>query len=120
MTGPIFIEGAAPGDSIAVRIQNIEFLHAWGVTAFLPNGGTVPEEFPSDGLKLVHFNDQAGTAEFAPGITLKLAPFFGSIGVAPPVLMGRINSNPPGPHGGPVPGVPQDFTHLPFLSYFCA
>jgi acetamidase/formamidase len=100
MTGPIFVEGAAPGDSLEVRIQNIEFLTPWGVTAFLPNGGTIPEDFPSDGLKLIRFNERTGTADFAPGISLKLAPFFGSIGVAPPVLMGRLNSNPPGPHAG--------------------
>jgi acetamidase/formamidase len=31
---------------------------------------------------------------------LKLAPFFGSIGVAPPPLMGRISSRPPGPQVG--------------------
>jgi len=34
--------------------------------------------------------------EFAPGVSLKLAPFFGSIGVAPPPLVGRISSRPPG------------------------
>jgi acetamidase/formamidase len=38
--------------------------------------------------------------EFAPGITLPLAPFFGSIGVAPPALAGRISSRSPGWHGG--------------------
>ena len=43
---------------------------------------------------------RAGTAAFAPGITLKLAPFFGSIGVAPNPLVGRISSGPPGPHAG--------------------
>ena len=31
---------------------------------------------------------------------LPLAPFFGSIGVAPPVLSGRLSSTPPGWHGG--------------------
>lgn len=100
MTGPIFIEGAEPGDSLEVKIQNIEFLHPWGLTAFLPGGGTIPEEFPYNGLKLLHIDEKAGIAQFAPGINLKLAPFFGSIGVAPPVLQGRISSGPPGPHAG--------------------
>ncbi len=100
MTGPIFIEGAEPGDSLEVRIQGIEFLHPWGVTAFLPGGGTIPEEFPYNGLKLVRIDEKVGTAQFAPNIALKLAPFFGSIGVAPPLLQGRISSNPPGPHAG--------------------
>jgi acetamidase/formamidase len=39
-------------------------------------------------------------AHFAPGIEVPLAPFFGSIGVAPPAAMGRINSAPPGIHAG--------------------
>ena len=43
---------------------------------------------------------RAGTAEFAPGINLKLAPFFGSIGVAPDPLVGRVSSGPPGAHTG--------------------
>jgi acetamidase/formamidase len=100
MTGPIYINGAEPGDSLEVHINSIEFLHPWGVTAFLPGHGTIPEEFPYDGLKLVRINEKAGTADFGSGITLKLAPFFGSIGVAPPILSGRIDSNPPGPHVG--------------------
>jgi len=33
-------------------------------------------------------------------VTLKLAPFFGSIGVAPNALVGRISSGPPGHHTG--------------------
>jgi acetamidase/formamidase len=63
-----------------------------------------PERFPKTFLtrdfKLVRLNEKAGTGEFAPGVTLKLAPFFGSIGVAPPSIMGRISSGPPGPHVG--------------------
>jgi len=100
MTGPVFVEDAQPDDTLEVRIQSFEFLHSYGVTGFLPGGGTLPEQFPYGGLKLIRVNDKAGTAEFAPGITLKLAPFFGSIGVAPPVLMGRVSSGPPGPHVG--------------------
>ena len=39
-------------------------------------------------------------AHFAPGIDVPLHPFFGSIGVAPPGAMGRVNSAPPGIHAG--------------------
>jgi len=100
MTGPIYVEGAEPGDSLEVRFGTIEFLHPFGVTGFLPGGGTVPEDFPYGGLKLVRVNESAKTAEFAPGVTLRVAPFFGSVGVAPPLLSGRVNSGPPGPHVG--------------------
>src|SRR4029450_13479414 len=100
MTGPAFVEDAQPGDTLEVRIQSFEFLHSYGVTGFLPGGGTLPDQFPYGGLKLIRVNDKAGIAEFGPGITLKLAPFFGSIGVAPPFLMGRVSSGPHRPHDG--------------------
>jgi acetamidase/formamidase len=100
MTGPIWIEGAEPGDSLELKIVGFEFLHPYGVSGFIPGGGTLPDEFPYVGFHLVRFDPRAGTATFAPGITLKLAPFFGSIGVAPNPLVGRISSGPPGPHVG--------------------
>src|SRR4051794_18287362 len=100
MTGPIFVEGAEPGDTLAVKIVAFEFLHPFGVSGFIPGGGTLPEEFPYVGFHLVRFDPLAGTATFAPGITLKLAPFFGSIGVAPHPLVGRISSGPPASHAG--------------------
>jgi acetamidase/formamidase len=100
MTGPIYVEGAEPGDSLEVHFVSFEYLHPFGVTAFSPGGGTLPDEFPYAGLKVIRFNEKAGTADFGGGITLKLAPFFGSIGVAPPPLLGRISSRPPGPQVG--------------------
>jgi acetamidase/formamidase len=100
MSGPIFVEGAEPGDTLEIRIGAIEFLHPFGVNAFSPGGGTLPEDFPYAQLKVLRWRAGADRVEFAPGITLPLAPFFGSIGVAPPPLVGRISSRPPGWHGG--------------------
>jgi acetamidase/formamidase len=100
MTGPLFVDGAEPGDTLEVRIQAIEFLHNFGVNAFSPTGGVLPEDYPYSGLKLFRWAAGADRFEFAAGLTLPLAPFFGSIGVAPPPLVGRISSRPPGWHGG--------------------
>jgi acetamidase/formamidase len=100
MSGPIFVQGAAPGDSLEVRILAIEFLHNFGVNAFSPGGGVLPDEYPYAQLKLFRWPAGADRVEFKPGITLPIAPFFGSIGVAPPPLAGRISSRPPGWHGG--------------------
>ncbi len=100
MTGPIFVEGAAPGDTLEVRILTIEFLHPFGIAAFSPGGGTLPAEFPYAGLKLLRWQPGADHVEFAPGVQLPFAPFFGSIGVAPPVLSGKVGSGPPGWFGG--------------------
>jgi acetamidase/formamidase len=100
MSGPIFVQGAAPGDTLEVRILAIEFLHNFGVNAFSPGGGVLPDEYPYAQLKLLRWPPGADRVEFKPGITLPIAPFFGSIGVAPPPLVGRISSRPPGWHGG--------------------
>jgi len=100
LTGPIYVEGAEPGDTVEVRIQSFEFLHPYGVTGFRPGSGTLPDDFPYARFKLIRLDPQAGTAAFGPGVTLKLAPFWGSIGVAPPLMMRRISSGPPGAHAG--------------------
>jgi acetamidase/formamidase len=100
LTGPIWIEGAERGDVLEVRILGFEFLHPYGVIGFVPGSGTLPEDFPYTRFRLVRFDPRAGVVAFAPGITLALAPFFGSIGVAPDALAGRISSGPPGPHAG--------------------
>jgi acetamidase/formamidase len=100
LTGPIAIAGAEPGDVLEIRIEAIEILHPLGVCGFLPDGGTIPDEFPYAGLKLFRLDPGAGTAELRPGVSIPLAPFFGTIGVAPPQLRGRVSSGPPGHHGG--------------------
>jgi acetamidase/formamidase len=100
LTGTIYVEGAEPGDTLEVHILGFEFLHPYGVTGFRPNGGTLPDEFPYQRFKRIPVDAQAGTAEFRPGVNLKVAPFWGSIGVAPPPSIHRLSSAPPSWHGG--------------------
>ena len=100
LTGPIYVEGAQPGDTLEVRFLRFEFLHPFGMNGFRPGSGALPDEFPYARFKLIRINAAAGTAAFSPGINLKLAPFLGSIGVAPPSVIHRLSSGPPGPHAG--------------------
>jgi len=100
LTGPIYVDGAEPGDTLEVHIVSIEFLHNFGVNAFTPVSGMLPDDFPYAGVKLLRWAPGSDHIDFAPGIVLPIAPFFGSIGVAPPALVGRISSRPPGWHGG--------------------
>jgi len=100
LTGPIFVKGAEPGDVLELHFGAFEFLHPYGVAGFRPGTGALPDEFPYAQFRRVPINAQEGTAQFSPGVTLKLAPFWGSIGVAPPLVTHRVSSGPPGPHAG--------------------
>ena len=100
LTGPIYVDGAEPGDSLEVRILGFEFLHPYGMNGFRPGSGALPDDFPYARFKLIRINSRSGMAEFSPAIGLKLAPFWGSIGVAPPSVIHRLSSGPPGSHAG--------------------
>lgn len=94
--GPIFVEGAEPGDTLEIEILELTPA-AWGWTAIIPGFGLLGDEFPDPALKIWHLAD--GYGEFAPGIRIPLEPFCGEIGVAPGVD-GAFSTIPPGPHGG--------------------
>jgi acetamidase/formamidase len=102
LNGPIWVEGAEAGDVLEVRIVDIGFLAPYGVSGHLPGGGTLPDRFPSAALRRFEIDTVAGTASMqgAPDVVIPVRPFFGSIGVAPPPLSGRINSRAPGYHVG--------------------
>ena len=102
LNGPIYVEGAEAGDVLEVRLVDIGFLTPYGVSGFLPGGGTLPGEFPSAALRAFEIDTIAGTATMTgvDGVVIPVRPFFGSIGVAPPLLRGRLNSTAPGYHVG--------------------
>ncbi|MFN2578980.1 MAG: acetamidase/formamidase family protein [Pyrinomonadaceae bacterium] len=100
LTGPIFIEGAEPGDVLEVRIKQIKLAIPYAYNAFGPRTGTIPEDFPYAKMRIIPLDAKRMVAHFADGIDIPLRPFFGSIGVAPPPAAGRINSAPPGIHAG--------------------
>jgi acetamidase/formamidase len=101
MTGPIFIEGAEPGDLLEVRLEEIRPLSNWGVSGFLPGGGTIPDEFPYGTIRPFQLDTAAGFARMGSlPYRIPIRPFFGTIGVAPPILTGRISTTAPGPFTG--------------------
>ncbi len=98
LTGPIFVEGAEPGDVLEVRILSVEFSIGYGYNGC--SGFVRGLCDPDRRSRLIPIDREERRAEIAPGITLPLHPFFGSIGVAPPPDSGRVSSNPPGRHAG--------------------
>ncbi len=98
LTGPVYVEGAQPGDVLEVRILSIDFAIGY---AYNGCSGFIPQNCDrSIGTKIVTLDPKTMTAEFAPGIVIPLKPFFGSMGVAPAPELGRVSSNPPGRHAG--------------------
>ena len=98
LTGPIYVEGAEPGDALEVRVLSIEFPIEYGYNGC---SGFMPENCDRNvGTKIIALDRKAMTAEFEPGIVVPLKPFFGSMGVAPAPEAGRVSSNPPGRHAG--------------------
>lgn len=98
LTGPVFVEGALPGDVLEVKVLSIDLPIDYGYNGcagFLPENcdRSVPQ-------KIVPLNREAMTAEFFPGVVVPLKPFFGSMGVAPPPAVGRVSSNPPSRFAG--------------------
>src|SRR6202163_1032000 len=100
LTGPIYIEGAQPGDVLEVRIQKIQPAIPYALNAFSPGRGFLPDDYPYARTKVVPLDEKRMVAQFADGIEIPMHPFFGSMGVAPPAVTGRISSNPPWVHGG--------------------
>src|SRR3954465_4881833 len=100
LTGPVFINGAEIGDTLEIRIQKIDLAIGYAYNAFGPGRGYLPEDFPYPGMRIIPLNKERMVADFAPGVQIPLHPFFGSMGVAPPDVSGRINSAPPWIHGG--------------------
>jgi acetamidase/formamidase len=100
LTGPIFVEGAEPGDVLEIRIRKIDLAIPYAYNGFGPNRGFLPEDYTYAKTKIIPLDRKRMVAHFGPGIEIPLHPFFGSMGIAPPPAMGRVSSVPPGVYGG--------------------
>ncbi len=98
LTGPVFVTGAEPGDALEVKVLSIDLPIAYGYNGC---SGFVRENCePGRGQTIIPLDRKNMTATFLPGVVIPLRPFFGSMGVAPPLEVGRVSSNPPSTHAG--------------------
>ncbi len=101
LTGPIAVTGAEPGDVLEIRILEVELAVAYGYNIGRPNEGALPANFPAPWQRIIPIDLKAKTAQVARGVVVPVnRPFFGVMGVAPPLALGRISSAPPGTHAG--------------------
>ena len=98
LTGPIFVNGAEPGDSIEIRLRAIDVRLPLGGQGIGGNAALAGEFAPRD--KVLYLDLKKKTAEYAPGVVVPLnRPFWGSIAVVPPPSVGRITDQRPGAWG---------------------
>jgi acetamidase/formamidase len=83
VAGPIYIDGAEPGDSIKVTL--LEFgPSGWGWTANIPGFGLLADQFKDPALHIWKYDAASpAPALYGPGGRVPLKPFCGTIGLAP-------------------------------------
>jgi acetamidase/formamidase len=83
VTGPVFIDGAEPGDALKVTLLGFR-PSGWGWTANIPGFGLLADQFREAALHIWRYEpSNMGPAAFGPGGRVPLKPFTGTIGVAP-------------------------------------
>jgi acetamidase/formamidase len=100
VSGPVWIDGAEPGDTLAVHVLDVQPLTPYGVNAMRTGKGGLPEEFTLNRSLVIPFDLERGVAKFSPRIEVPIAPFFGIMATGPARSLGRTSSVPPGPYGG--------------------
>lgn len=100
LTGPIAIDGARPGDVLEVRILDIQLRTDWGHNIIRPLVGALPDDFEEIRNVIIPLDKARMVGTMSWGLDLALKPFFGVMGVAPPVPWGRITSVVPRANGG--------------------
>jgi acetamidase/formamidase len=96
LTGPIFVEGAEPGDVLQVDV--LEVAHkGWGWSSVIAGLGFLKERFAQPYFFQWHLEDEV-TRSLDPAV-VPLRPFCGVMGVAP-AEGGEFRTRPPGAFGG--------------------
>jgi formamidase len=82
LTGPVYVEGAEPGDLLEVRIQAVR-PEPFGFTVQVPGFSFLRDLFPEPHLVRWDIADGFATSRDLPGVRVPGAPFMGVMGVAP-------------------------------------
>jgi acetamidase/formamidase len=99
VTGPIYVEGAEPGDVLKIRLNKI-VPRAYGVNFNVPGMfGQFPKEYQDGQVKYLYLDWDKKEAEFLPGVFIPLRPFPGTIGLARKEP-GQYSTVPPGEFAG--------------------
>ncbi len=95
-TGPIFINGAEPGDLLKVKILNVDIAEK-GVVMIAPGEGVLAEKAKKSLVKIIPIKDRCCQIN---GLEIPINPMIGVIGVAPGNGDGEWGTDSPWKHGG--------------------
>src|SRR6266516_4386727 len=99
VTGPIYVEGAEPGDVLKVTINKI-VPRAYAANFNVPGMfGQFPKDYAYGQVKYLYLDWDRKVTEFLPGVYIPLRPFPGTIGVARKEP-GQYSTVPPGDYAG--------------------
>jgi len=99
IAGPVYVDGANPGDVLKVRIIHMESAD-WAWTAIKPGFGLLAEDFPDPALYIWSIDKTfSEPAHFGTEAKVPLKPFCGTIGLAPKES-GAFITRPPHTGGG--------------------
>jgi len=99
LTGPIYVNGAEPGDVLKVTLNKI-VPRAYATNFNVPGMfGQFPQEYQDGQVKYMYLDLDKNVTEFLPGVYIPLKPFPGTIGVARKEP-GQYSSVPPGEFAG--------------------
>ncbi len=82
LTGPVYIEGAEPGDLLVVDILDVA-PEPFGFTVQVPGFGFLRDEFPDPFIVHWDIADGWATSDDLPGVRIPGSPFMGTIGLSP-------------------------------------
>ena len=82
LTGPVFVEGAEPGDLLEVEILDVE-PDSYGYTVQVPGFGFLRDVFPDPFKVNWDLADGWATSTDLPGVRIPGSPFMGTIGLTP-------------------------------------
>jgi acetamidase/formamidase len=97
LLGPVFVDGAAPGDTLRVEIVSLT-PGDWGWGGAEPGLGLLADDFPEPFVRTFDLRGR-DSVSVCPGVTVPFAPFLGTMGTVPDVP-GPIRSAPPHAGGG--------------------
>jgi amidase len=79
VTGPVYVEGAEPGDALKVEVLDVQVRRAWSV--WLPGFGALGAHTDTTMVREILLRD--GRAHISDDLSVPLRPMIGCIGVAP-------------------------------------